>query len=288
MAKKRSAPRPARTPARPKRRAPKPLVMYQVDAFTSRLFHGNPAAVVLLEKAWPGDDTMQHIAAENNLAETAFVLPRTRKGGVPRFGLRWFTPKLEVDLCGHATLAAAHVLWNHEGVKGESLVFDSQSGPLPVDRIGELIVLDFPRRVGLPCAVSDELCFALGKEPAEAYKASGKIMAVYENRRDVYTLRPDMHKIAELGGLGVIVTAPGSGHDFVSRFFAPRAGIDEDPVTGSAHCTLAPYWSRRLKRDALKAHQVSPRGGELWCEDTGQRVRIGGHAVTYLKGLINV
>ncbi len=262
--------------------------MYQVDAFTSRLFHGNPAAVVLLDKKWLADETMQQIAAENHLAETAFVLPRSKKGKVPRFGLRWFTPKLEVDLCGHGTLAAAHVLWNHEGVKGESLQFESQSGSLPVDRIGELIVLDFPRRVGLPCPVSDELCFALGKEPAEAYKASGKIMAVYENRRDVYTLKPDMHKVADLGGLGVIVTAPGSGHDFVSRFFAPRAGIDEDPVTGSAHCTLAPYWTRRLKRDSLKAHQVSPRGGELWVEDTGQRVRIGGHAVTYLKGVISV
>ncbi len=287
----RQRPVPRRATRRPPARStPGSCTIYQVDAFTTRRFHGNPAAIVILERAWPADEMLQSIAAENNLAETAFVLPRAARGraGVPRFGLRWFTPKIEVDLCGHATLAAAHALWNHEGVKGERVVFESKSGDLPVERMGNLIVLDFPRRVGLPCPVSDELCFALGKEPSEAYKAAGKIMAVYENRRDVYTLKPDFHKVAELGGLGVIATAPGSGHDFVSRFFAPRAGIDEDPVTGSAHCTLAPYWARRLGKESLKAHQVSPRGGELWCEDTGERVRIGGHAVTFLTGKIVV
>ncbi|MFN0010583.1 MAG: PhzF family phenazine biosynthesis protein [Phycisphaerales bacterium] len=267
---------------------PVTLPIYQVDAFTSRRFHGNPAAVVMLEKKWLATELMQQIASENNVSETAFLLPKGKKGNDPRFGLRWFTPAVEMDLCGHATLAAAHVLWSHEGVKGDRIVFDSASGPLPVERAGDLLVLDFPRRAGTPCAVSDELCFALGQEPAEAYKSHGRIMAVFENRRDVYGLKPDMEKVAALGGVGVIVTAPGSGHDFVSRFFAPQAGVDEDPVTGSAHSTLTPYWARRLKKDVLRGHQVSKRGGELWCEDAGQRVRIGGHAVTFLVGRISV
>lgn len=291
-----------KTHASPRRRAPKarpapkrPMVkpapvtrwpMYKVDAFTRRRFHGNPAAVVLLEGKWPDDEVMQAIAAENNLSETAFVIPRGSRGGVPRFGLRWMTPKTEVDLCGHATLASAHVLWAHRHLRGTRLVFDSRSGPLPVERLGELVVLDFPSRPGQQIPLTGQLSSALGRAPTEVFQTSTMLMAVFDNRRDVYALEPDLKALAAIETLGVIVTAPGASHDFVSRFFAPRLGVDEDPVTGSAHCTLVPYWARRLAKQTLFAHQVSRRGGELVCEDRGSRVRIGGHAVTFAEGSI--
>lgn len=261
------------------------LPVFHVDAFAHRVFQGNPAAVVILDRAkWPADETMQAIAAENNLSETAFVL---RKSKTAPPAIRWFTPTVEVDLCGHATLAAAHVLWNHLGVKGSRVVFGSAAGKLPVARNGDQIVLDFPSRPGKRVGVTAAMCEALGREPVEAYLA-GKLMCVFENRRDVYQLEPDLAKVARLDCDGVIVTAPGSGHDFVSRYFVPQGGIDEDPVTGSSHCTLVPYWAHVLGKKHLWAHQISKRGGELWCELAGSRVRIGGHAVTFAIGTILV
>lgn len=270
-------------PAAAARPSTRTVPLYQVDAFTRRLFHGNPASVVVLDKAWLPDETMQAIAAENNQAETAFVL--RGKGG--KHALRWFTPTLEMDLCGHATLGAAHALWTHEKEKAKKLVFSSRSGALPVERRGDLIVLDFPSRPGERVPVTPALCAALGRTPVEAYK-SRDLMFVFENKREVHELTPDLWKLAQMDALGVIVTAPGAGHDFVSRFFAPGAGVPEDPVTGSAHCTLVPYWAERLGRKILSAHQVSHRGGELFCELVGKRVHLGGHAVTYSRGTITV
>ena len=284
MAKKRSTRKAQKKPASPKRSAvrPRALPIYQVDVFTSRLFHGNPAAVVPLE-SWLPDATLQAIAAENNLAETAFFVKDKAKGSTPRYHLRWFTPTIEVDLCGHATIASAHVLWEHMGLKGSAVAFKSKGGELGVSRRGDLIELDFPARAGSPVRVTDKICAAMGSEPAEAYKARD-LLLVFENRRQVYELTPDPAAVAALDCFGVIATAPGSGHDFVSRFFVPRAGINEDPATGSSHCTLVPYWAGRLKKRAVTGHQVSSRGGEMFCELRGKRVAIGGRAVTYMKG----
>ncbi len=257
---------------------------YQVDAFTSRLYHGNPAGVVVLEKFLP-EDVMQAIAAENNLAETAFMVPSGRSSG-PTWKIRWFTPVLEMDLCGHATLASAHVLWNHLKVGGTKVTFQSASGSLGVERRGDIIVLDFPSRPAGKVPITDMICVALGRPPVELYKARD-YLAVFDNKRDVHELRPDFHAMERLDA-HVIVTAPAAGHDFVSRFFAPTAGVPEDPVTGSSHCSLIPFWAERLRKNTLTAHQVSHRGGELFCELKGSRVGIGGHAVTYLEGKIAV
>jgi len=257
---------------------------FQVDAFTSRLYHGNPAGVVVLEKFLP-DDVMQAISAENNLAETAFIVPSGPSSG-PRWKIRWFTPVLEMDLCGHATLASAHVLWNHLKIRGTKVTFQSASGPLGVERQGDIIVLDFPSRPAGKVPITDMICVALGRPPVELYKARD-YLAVFDNKRDVHELRPDFHAMERLDA-HVIATAPAAGHDFVSRFFAPTAGVTEDPVTGSSHCTLIPFWAERLRKNTLTAHQVSPRGGELFCELRGKRVAIGGHAVTYLEGMIAV
>lgn len=283
--------KPAKSPGRkPARSARKESVLpfFQVDAFTGRLFHGNPAGVVLLEK-WLPEEVMQAIAAENNLSETAFIVPASGKAaqGGTRLEIRWFTPAVEVDLCGHATLAAAHVLWRHVGVQSASLTFESASGPLHVEREKDLLVLDFPARVGRKAPVAGDLTAALGREPTEVYESTF-VMAVFENKREVHELIPDLEAIAALDTFGVIATAPGAGHDFVSRFFAPAMGIDEDAVTDSAHCTLAPYWAARLGKSRLTAHQVSSRGGELVCEVRDDRVRIGGRAVTYLDGRIRI
>lgn len=269
----------------------------RVDAFTRRAFHGNAAAVVLVGEANIDDATMLAIADENNLSETAFVRWRGgAAGGVSKgregFGVRWFTPAREVDLCGHATLAAAHVLWSRGLAKGSTIVFQTRSGELVAERSGGgggdgggLIVLDLPAMPGRQVPVDPGLALALGAAPSECYRSdTGTLMAVYENRREVYGLTPDMVRVAGLDCFGVIVTAPGSGHDFVSRFFAPKAGVPEDPVTGLAHCTLVPYWSDRLGKKRLTARQVSKRGGELACEDVGTRVRLGGHAVTTMEG----
>jgi PhzF family phenazine biosynthesis protein len=253
--------------------------LFQVDAFTDRLFSGNPAAVVLLP-AWLPDATLQAIAAENNLSETAYLV---RKGET--FGLRWFTPAIEVDLCGHATLASAFVLFEQRLASGPRVVFETRSGLLTVERRGELLAMDFPSWPPAPTAPMLSLARTLGIEPREVL-ASRYLLAVLDDRREVELLAPDLEAIAALDAFAVIVTAPGDDCDFVSRFFAPRAGVPEDPVTGSAHCTLTPYWSARLGKQTLHARQVSRRGGELFCEDRGERVTIAGRAVLYLAGKI--
>jgi len=254
---------------------------YHVDAFTSTPFAGNPARVCVLE-AWLPDETMLGIAAENNLSETAFLVE-----GEGHYALRWFTPVTEVDLCGHATLASAHVVFRHLGHAGPVVRFESKSGSLPVAQENEILVLDFPARPGEPCDAPAALCEGLGCEPVETYRARD-YMAVFATQAEVEALDPDMALLKEVVSLGVIATAPGDEVDFVSRFFAPTVGIPEDPVTGSAHCTLIPYWSARLDKQVLHARQVSARGGELYCQDAGERVRIGGRAVTYLTGEIQL
>lgn len=254
---------------------------YQVDAFTSEVFHGNPAAVCPLS-AWLPDATLQNIAAENNLSETAFVVPRGEE-----FDLRWFTPTLEMDLCGHATLAAAFALFTEQKFPGDVIRFQSHSGLLTVKRAGDLLTLDFPARPPVPCALPETLASGLGAGPASVLK-SRDYLAVFASAAEVRALRPDFAALKKLDCLGIIATAPGEDCDFVSRFFAPAAGVDEDPVTGSAHCTLIPYWAARLGKNKMFARQASQRGGELFCELAGDRVHIGGKAVLYLRGEISL
>jgi PhzF family phenazine biosynthesis protein len=257
------------------------LPIYQIDAFTSRLFSGNPAAVVFLE-AWLPDQTLQNIAAENNLSETAFVIPHEDTSH-----LRWFTPAVEVDLCGHATLAAGHVLFRYIYPSTVKLSFSTQSGILHVERTGERLSLDFPSRPGKPVPVSDELTAALGVRPRECFLARD-LLAVLDDESIVQNFRPNFAALSALDVFAVIVSAPGKTVDFVSRFFAPRQGIAEDPVTGSAHCTLAPYWANRFGKNSLSARQLSSRGGEIYCELRDGRVLISGHAREYLHGEIEV
>ena len=258
------------------------LDIYQVDAFTSTAFNGNPAAIVPLD-AWLSDETMQAIAAENNLAETAFFVPNDTG-----FDLKWFTPTVEMDLCGHATLASAFVLWDQLGFTGDTINFETKSGTLTVVREGELMVMDFPARPASETSAPGGLADALGGKPQHVLN-SNDLLCVYGTEAEVLALRPDYKAIIDLGLLrGVIVTATGDTSDFVSRFFAPAVGVDEDPVTGSAHCTLIPYWAKRLGKNELYARQVSNRGGELFCELRGDRVKIAGNAVLYLKGEIYV
>jgi len=254
---------------------------YQVDAFSRRPFAGNPAAVVPMT-AWPDDRLLQEIAAENNLSETAFLVPDG-----DGFRLRWFTPVAEVDLCGHATLASACVVFERLRPGSDRVAFSSQSGPLFVARDGEKLVLDFPSKPPTPCAPPSGLDAALGAAPAEVHRGIC-LMAVYGSEGDVRDLRPDFALLAACEPFGVIATAVGRECDFVSRFFAPAIGIPEDPVTGAAHCTLAPFWAARLGRQKLHARQVSRRGGELWVEDLGDRVRIAGHAVLVIEGTLFV
>jgi predicted PhzF superfamily epimerase YddE/YHI9 len=257
------------------------LPLYQVDAFTGRLFGGNPAAVVPLED-WPPDDFLAAIAAENNLSETAFVLPRPDVAP-----LRWFTPRVEVDLCGHATLATAHVLFRYYYAGLDRLAFSTRSGILTVERSGELLAMDFPARPGSEVPVTESLAAALGRRPRLAYRARD-LMAVFDSESDVRELQPDFQRIAALDAFAVMATAPGIDVDFVSRFFAPAKGIPEDPVTGSAHCTLIPYWAGRLGKTEFTARQLSSRGGELYCKLRGDRVDIAGRAVEYLRGEITI
>jgi PhzF family phenazine biosynthesis protein len=253
---------------------------FEVDAFASKAFQGNPAGVCPLNK-WLDDALMQNIAAENNLAETAFFVPRGDD-----YELRWFAPSVEIDLCGHATLASAFILFSELGRSGNSVRFHSKSGPLVVSRKGDTLTLDFPSRPPKPAAIPDALVRGLGKKPMQVLKARD-YFALYETAKDVRSLNPD---IALLGTLDekVIVTAPGDDCDFVSRFFAPTAGVPEDPVTGSAHCTLIPYWSARLGKTKMFARQLSKRGGELFCELASERVLIGGKAVLYSRGQIEI
>ena len=258
------------------------LRLFQVDAFASRVFAGNPAAVVPLER-WLGDATLQAIATENNLSETAFFV-----GGKGDYHIRWMTPADEVDLCGHATLASAWVVFNELEKGRAEVTFRSQSGPLRVTADGDRLALDFPSRPPEPAdATLEALARALGARPTAAL-ASRDYLAVFGSEDEVRALKPDMAAVAALDRMAVIATAPGGDCDFVSRFFVPSMGIPEDPVTGSAHCTLVPYWAKRLGRASLFARQVSARGGELWCEDRGERVAIAGRCAKYLEGTIEV
>ena len=256
------------------------LKFFQVDAFTDRIFGGNPAAVCPL-KTWPDDKILRSIAAENNLSETAFFVPSGNY-----FELRWFTPVREVDLCGHATLASAHVLFEHLGYSGPSIAFKTRSGELTVIKNEELLEMDFPAYAPKPCAIPDFLVEGLGKMPEAVLEAEDYI-AVYGNEEAIRSIVPDYSMLVRLGLRGVCVTAPGNeGVDFVSRFFAPKLGVPEDPVCGSAHCELAPYWAGRFDKNAMKARQVSGRGGEIFCEVKPGRVIISGSAVTIIKGEI--
>ena len=267
--------------ASPLRRA-QPL--YQIDAFTGRVFAGNPAAVCPLD-AWPDDSVLQAIAAENNLSETAFFAAAGEG-----FDLRWFTPLTEVALCGHATLASAYVVFTMlEPSRTAPVAFSTRkSGALTVARDGERLSMDFPAVAAAPCATPPALTLALGRAPAETHAAPRDYLAVYEDEAAVRALEPDMAALAALDRDAVIVTAPGEEADFVSRFFAPRLGVAEDPVTGSAHCTLTPYWAARLGKTEMRAFQVSKRGGELGCTLAGTRVHLSGHCALYLEGTITV
>lgn len=259
------------------------LPIYQVDAFASRLFSGNPAAVVMLKQAL-GDELMQHIAMENNLSETAFVTPE--KGG---YKIRWFTPKTEVDLCGHATLAAGFVVLNYYEKEKRNVKFSSlNSGMLQVDQVGDQFILDFPIAVFSPANIPLVIEKALGIKAVEVYKGLDDYMIVVGSEEEILNLNPDFKALIELNTRGIVVTAEGEKVDFVSRFFAPAAGIDEDSVTGSAHTLLIPYWAEKLGKKKLTAFQASKRGGELSCEIIGNRVKIGGKAHLFLKGEIIV
>lgn len=257
------------------------LPYYEVSAFTTNPFGGNPAGVCPLT-AWLSDAVLQRIAANNNLAETAFIVPRGKD-----FELRWFTPTVEIDLCGHATLAVASVLFQVRGACGDRIHFHSRSGLLTVARDRDLLTLDFPARPPAPSVGPEALRRGLGATPKGVFKARD-YLAVFESAEEVRALKPDFAILKTLDCLGIIVTAPGTDCDFVSRFFAPGAGVDEDPVTGSAHCTLIPFWAQRLGKTKLFARQVSQRGGELVCELSGGRVLIGGKAVLYLRGEIHI
>jgi PhzF family phenazine biosynthesis protein len=252
--------------------------LYQVDAFTDQPFKGNPAAVCPLA-SWLPDETLQAIALENNLSETAFLV-----GSDGRYRLRWFTPTVEVDLCGHATLASAFVVFEKLEPELNAVEFTTQSGVLRVTRADGRLRMDFPSRPPQMPAEVPGLADALGATPREV-GLSRDVLAVFEREEQVRALRPDRARTLALER-SVIATAPGSDCDFVSRFFAPNYGIDEDPVTGSSHTTLIPYWSRRLGKKTLHARQLSARGGELFCEDRGDRVSIGGRAVLFMEGTI--
>lgn len=258
------------------------IPLYQIDAFSGAVFGGNPAAVCPLDE-WLPDPTMQAIALENNLSETAFFV---RSGDT--FAIRWFTPADEVALCGHATLASGHALFNILDPGRTSVTFSSKSGPLTVRADGDLLTLDFPSMPAKPTTPPPALLKSLNVRPSEVLLATD-YMAVFERESDVIKLKPDfplLESVSEARAL--ICTARGRDCDFVSRFFAPRQGIPEDPVTGSAHCTLTPYWSKQLGKPKLHALQLSPRGGELFCEDLGDRVNIAGRAVLYLEGEIRL
>ncbi len=259
------------------------IPLYQVDAFASRVFSGNPAAVCILEE-WLDENLLQSIAAENNQSETAFVVP-----GGQMFDLRWFTPATEVALCGHATLAAAFVLFNVYHYPEKTIFFQtSQRGRLGVTRKDGLLELDFPSMSVHDQPAPDGLAEALRIEPHQVYGSADDLLAVFGSEEDVRGIQPDFSRLEQVDCRGVIVTAAGDECDFVSRFFGPQVGIPEDPVTGSAHCVLTPYWAQRLGKNRLRALQVSRRGGELFCENAGDRVRISGGAVMYMQGEINI
>ncbi len=258
------------------------IPIFQVDAFTGKVFGGNPAAVCPL-KEWLDDSLLQSIAYENNLSETAFFVREERD-----YRIRWFTPVAEVDLCGHATLATAFVIFNYLDTSVKEVSFNSNSGFLKVSHSDDgLLSMDFPSLPPTPCKPPDALLQGLGKERVETL-CSEDYMAVFSESDDVLRLKPDRMMLSKLDLRGVIVTSKGKEVDFVARFFAPKYGIPEDPVTGSAYCTLIPYWAKRLEKSKLHAHQLSQRGGELFCEDLKGRVKISGNAVLYSKGSIYI
>ncbi len=257
--------------------------IFQVDAFAARRFAGNPAAVMPMEQ-FPPDVVMQTVAAENNLAETAFVVPHGDD-----FRIRWFTPKVEVPLCGHATLASAAVIMERLEPQRRSVVFHSASGPLPVTRTDTGYVLNFPKRVMQPIAAPAGLADALGAEPLDVLIDSFNYLALLRDAATIRRLTPDFGALAQLDRGGVIVTAPGDEtYDCVSRYFAPKKGVPEDPVTGGAHCALTPFWTERLGKTILRAFQASARGGELVCRLVGDRVELEGACVFYLEGHVEL
>jgi len=258
------------------------LKIYQADAFAASLFKGNPAAVVPLTK-WLSDETMQQIAAENNLSETAFFIPEG-----DHFHIRWFTPKAEVRLCGHATLATAHVLFNELNFAGEQIAFNSQSGILTVKKVGDKLQLDFPADFAREVEAIPVFAEAFGVPPLATFKGSTDYLLLYNSEEIIRNMKPNFHLLYQTDARGIMVTAKGREVDFVSRFFAPGVGIDEDPVTGSAHTTLIPFWSIRLNKTELTALQLSARGGQLWCTLSDDRVLIAGKAATYLRGEIEI
>lgn len=279
------------------------LPMYQVDAFADRVFSGNPAAIVVLEVAseWLDDGVMQAIAAENNLSETAFI---RRQNDPDTYDIRWFTPTVEVDLCGHATLASAHVIFNHLNHSATTVSFSCKSGALSVAKKGDVLTLNFPTDTLQPVdleaeenqVVVEAIATGLSLTPSEIYRGRDDYLILVDNEEQIANLQPDMAMVSTIPARGIIVSAPGTNADFVSRFFAPQSGIPEDPVTGSAHTTLIPYWSKKLGKTTLKAQQLSARGGELFCEDRGvcqghggaKRVEIGGRSQTFLIGEISI
>ena len=259
------------------------IPIYQADAFTSELFGGNPAAVCPLPE-WLPNETMQKIAAENNLAETAYFV-KTEQG----YHLRWFTPELEIDLCGHATLASAHIIFTQLGFTGNAIHFSTEkAGTLIVTKNGDRYTLDFPSRPPYPAEMPDGLLEGLNNKMPIAVMRSRDYFLVYENEQDIIDMEPNHFLLSKIDAIGIIVTAPGKEVDFVSRFFAPACGVPEDPVTGSAHCNLIPYWAEKLGKTELHAYQLSARKGELWCEFKDERVLMSGKAVTYLKGEIYI
>jgi PhzF family phenazine biosynthesis protein len=256
------------------------ISIFQVDAFTNQAFGGNPAAVCPLDY-WLSDEDMQAIAQENNLSETAFIVNRG-----DFYQIRWFTPQTEVDLCGHATLASAWVIMNKVQQDKNEIRFGSKGGELKVRREGDLYLMDFPVHQPEKCVAPNNLIKAMGQNPVEVL-ASNYYLVVFDSEDIVRNLKPYMTLLKELDRIGVVITAPGKSVDFVSRFFAPAVGIPEDPVTGSAHCTLIPYWAEKLGKTRMTAKQVSCRGGDLICESKGDRVVIGGQARLFMEGRIN-
>ncbi len=270
------------------------IPLFHVDAFTHQPFHGNPAAVCPLQE-WLDDALLLKVAAENNLPETAFFVPRGKLGvnhGAKDYDLRWFTPRCEVRLCGHATLASAYVILNLLQPGFQTVRFETRlSGPLTVSKDSEMFAMDFPAMFAKACTHSPEaLIQSLGTapRPSNLLEANDTYIAVYENQAAIENIRPDFARLEELHPFAVAITAPGEESDFVSRYFAPSYGIPEDPVTGSAHCALMPYWTERLGKSRLYARQLSERGGELWCEMAGDRVIIKGNAVLTLRGTLQV
>ncbi len=257
------------------------IKIYQIDAFAKEVFEGNPAAVVPLN-SWLDDALMQKIALENNLSETAFFVNEDEK-----FHIRWFTPTDEVDMCGHATLASAFVLFEILNFQDSEIVFSSKSGDLHVKRDKGMFVMDFPTQKIVTCNFPDAIFEAFEAEPKECYKSMDYLL-VFENEEDIVNAKPNLEKLKNINVRGVIITAKSTEYDFVCRFFAPKYGVDEDPVTGSAFTQLAPYWSKVLSKNELSAKQVSQRGGEVFCRLNGKRVEIAGYGVKYLEGIIKI